>query len=110
MAARCRADFKYNCYRDFGSPVPFSHQLRQTQLIDCVRELEETISDEAGVSMNAIILTGFSRKGANFALFNIPHTSRKLMPVDNEPKHGGVTAGRYATLAKQLTLDEEQKI
>jgi hypothetical protein len=40
-------------------------------------------------------------RARRFALFNI-RTSRNLMPVDNEPKHGGVQS-RFAALAKRLT-------
>jgi hypothetical protein len=44
----------------------------------------------------------------DFALFNIPHIAKTLMPVDNEPKHGGV-AEPIRRYCKGCKDEEESK-
>jgi hypothetical protein len=46
------------------------------------------------------------RKGVDFALFNIPGIAKLLMPVDNEPKHGGVEP---IAVWQDLSIKEERK-
>jgi hypothetical protein len=38
-------------------------------------------------------------RARGFALFNIPHIAKSLMPVDNEPKHGAWQS-RFAAIPK----------
>jgi hypothetical protein len=45
----------------------------------------------------------------DFALFNIPHIAKSLMPVDNEPKHGACAEPFRRYLAKTVDIDEEKK-
>jgi hypothetical protein len=43
------------------------------------------------------------KEGArSISLFNIPHIAKSLMPVDNEPKHGGVS--RFAAIWQKRRL------
>jgi hypothetical protein len=50
------------------------------------------------------------RGRVDFALFNIPHIAKSLMPVDNEPKHGGAQSRFAAIWQRQLTSMKKEKI
>jgi hypothetical protein len=53
---------------------------------------------------------GCKRKGrVDFALFNIPRIAKSLMPVDNEPKHGGV-ASRFALVDRDKNRKRKKEL